>query len=275
MNKMISRFFVFAVFISLFHLSAKAQHGWEVGGGGGVTYYFGDLNTNFRLNRPGAAAGIFARYDFNPRINTKLGVSYGHVAADDADSDNIFEKNRNLNFRSHIYDITGQFEFNFFKYVHGSKDNFYTPYLFGGFTVFNYNPQTDLDGVTYDLRDYGTEGQFSGEEYYTTTKALAYGVGFKVDLSFEWSLNLEISARKLFTDYLDDVSTVYADAGDLEALRGPVAPLLADRSLRDVNIGATGRQRGDSHGNDTYVMTQLSLVYYFGSIQCPTITKYR
>ncbi|HHB78001.1 MAG TPA: hypothetical protein ENK85_02055 [Saprospiraceae bacterium] len=274
MNKINAKLTAFVAMMLFFSLSAKAQHGWEVGAGAGVAYYFGDLNTNFRLDKPGLSGTVFARYDFNPRINTKIGIGYGHLQAYDEDSENIFERNRNLSFRSNIYEITGQFEFNFFKYVHGSRDNFYTPYLFGGLTVFNFNPQAELDGTVYNLREYGTEGQFSGEEYYTTTMAAAYGIGFKVDLSFEWSLNLEISARKLFMDYLDDVSTVYADAGDLEALRGPIAPLLADRSLSDVNIGSPGRQRGDSNGNDTYVLTNISLVYYFGSVQCPTISKY-
>ena len=274
MNKINVKITSLIAILFVLSLSAKAQHGWEVGGGAGVSYYFGDLNTNFRLNKPGLSGTVFARYDFNPRINAKLGIGYGSLQASDADSDNVFEQNRNLSFRSNIYEITSQFEFNFFKYVHGSRDNFYTPYLFGGFTVFNFNPQAELDGTTYNLREYGTEGQFSGEEYYTTTLAAAYGIGFKVDLNFEWSLNFEISARKLFMDYLDDVSTVYADADDLESLRGPIAPMLADRSLRELNIGAPGHQRGDSNGNDTYIMTNLSLVYYFGSVQCPTISKY-
>lgn len=259
--------------ISLFGLSAKAQHGFEVGGGSGVSYYFGDLNTNFRLSDPGLAFTVFSRYDFNPRINAKLSIGYGHLQAYDADSDNLFEKNRNLSFRSDIYEATGQLEFNFFKYIHGSKDNFYTPYLFGGLTIFNYNPQAELNGTVYNLREYGTEGQFSGEEYYNSGAALAYGLGFKVDLSFAWSLNFEISGRKLGTDYLDDVSTTYTDANDLESLRGPIAPLLADRSLNSIEK-SEGRQRGDSNKNDAYVMTTLSLVYYFGSVQCPTITRY-
>lgn len=45
----------------------------------------------------------------------------------------------------------------------------------------------------------------------------------KIDLSYRWSLNLELSARRIFSDYLDDVSTVYADKEDLEKLRGDVA----------------------------------------------------
>ena len=37
-----------------------------------------------------------------------------------------------------------------------------------------------------------------------------------MSFSYEWSFEFEISARKLFTDYLDDVSTAYPDIDDLE-----------------------------------------------------------
>lgn len=260
------------LFSSIF-LSAKAQKGIEIGAGGGVAYYFGDLNTSFDMTKPGLSGTVFARYNFNPRIDVKIGINYGHVQASDEYSKNVFEKDRNLSFKSDIYEVTGQFEFNFFEYIHGSRDQFYTPYIFSGFTVYNYNPQAELDGEVYDLREYGTEGQFTGDEYYTTTLALAYGIGFKVDLSFAWSLNFEISGRKLYNDYLDDVSTSYPDLADLESLRGPIAPLLADRSLGRID-DQTGRQRGDSKGKDAYFLTNLSLVYYFGSVQCPSVNKW-
>lgn len=55
----------------------------------------------------------------------------------------------------------------------------------------------------------------------------------------------------LFTDYLDDVSTVYPDKTLLLAKRGQTAVELSDRSLID-GLGAKDRQRGDSKGNDSY-----------------------
>ncbi|MEZ4891772.1 MAG: DUF6089 family protein [Saprospiraceae bacterium] len=178
---------------------ANAQmRGWELGGWAGVSNYFGDLNTNWRINRLHLAGGAGARYNMNDRLAFRLGANAGKISAYDSDSDNFFEQQRNLSFHSLVIDGTAQFEFNFLPYVHGSRDYFYSPYMFVGTTFFYFNPKADLDGETYNLREMGTEGQFRGEEYNTTQWALAYGIGFKVDLSYRWSVNVELSARKLF-----------------------------------------------------------------------------
>lgn len=248
-----------------------AQQGFEAGGWIGASHYYGDINSSFNLKAPGLAAGIIARYNFNNRLCFKLSGNYGTVSAYDSDSKNSFEQARNLHFKSTILDATGQFEFNFLPYNHGSKDEFYTPYLFAGLSVFHFNPMAEYQDDWVELRPLGTEGQFKGEEYYTTQGALAYGAGFKIDLSYEWSVNVELSARRLFTDYLDDVSTVFPDKDDLEATRGELAVALSDRSIgTEFPLGQTGRQRGDSNTNDSFVFLGIGMVYYFGDIRCPT-----
>ncbi len=251
-----------------------AQKGWEVGPWGGISYYFGDLNSNYDLSKPNPAAGFLARYNFNKRVCLKFSAGFGAIEGKDANSDNIFEQARNLSFRSGLIDGTAQFEFNFLPYVHGSREEFFTPYLFGGLSVFSFNPKAELNGEWYELRPLGTEGQFKGEEYFTTQLGLAFGFGFKVDLSYEWSLNFELSGRRLYTDYLDDVSTVYPDKTDLLKLRGQTAVDLSDRSIlipgvTDGPIGQPGRQRGDSSNNDTYLFLSAAIVYYFGDLRCP------
>ena len=124
----------------------NAQQGWELGGWVGASHYYGDLNTEFRVDKPGLAVGVIARYNFNNRVCLKMSANYGKVAADDVNSKNTFEQERNLNFQSQIYDGSMQFEFNFLPYIHGSKDENFTPYLFAGFNVFNFNPQTEYNG---------------------------------------------------------------------------------------------------------------------------------
>ncbi|RMD71297.1 MAG: hypothetical protein D6818_07990 [Bacteroidetes bacterium] len=257
---------------STLHLSA--QSGWEAGGWAGVAWYFGDLNTEFDLGMPHAAIGAMARYNFNKRVAVRLSANYATVSGDDARSDNLFQRARNLSFRSPIVDGTVQMEFNFLPFEHGSKDEFFTPYLLGGLTVFYFNPMAEYEGRWVELRPLGTEGQFKGEEYYAVTGALAYGMGFKISLNRELSLNFELSGRRTFTDYLDDVSTVYPDLDDLERLRGPVAAALSDRSIlipgvNDETIGVPGRQRGDSTDKDSYVFFGAGLTYFFGSLKCP------
>jgi len=250
------------------------QDGWEAGFWLGTSYYFGDLNTSYNLGLPGPAGGIMARYNFNKRVCFKFSANYGQIRADDALSKNVYERARNLSFRSNVFDAALQFEFNFLPYDHGSEDEFFTPYVFGGLNAFTFNPQAEYEGVYYDLRELGTEGQFPGEEYFSFSGGILYGIGFKVDLSYEWSINIELGARQLFTDYIDDVSTVYPDMGDLERNRGEVAVALSDPSIiipgvTETKIGEEGKQRGNASNNDSYVMLGVGLVYYFGDIRCP------
>ncbi len=248
-----------------------SQQGWELGGWIGGSNYIGDLNTSYRINRTGLAAGAIGRYNFNNRLCLKAGLNYGNISASDADSDNAFEKARNLSFKSIIWDLHGQFEFNFFEYNHGSNDYFYTPYIFCGINSYYYNPRAQYQGTWYDLSPLGTEGQFAGDEAYSIAQGLVYGIGFKYDLTAVWSLNFEASFRRLYNDYLDDVSTVYPSSKDVLKQRGSIALALSDRSLEvgTEAIGTKGRQRGDSNRNDMYYFMSVGIVYYFGNLHCP------
>ncbi len=250
-------------------MSATAQQGWEAGGMAGITHYQGDINTSSFLNKPGVSISALARYNFNNRICLKIAGTYGRTGADDANSSNEFEKTRNLSFRTDIFDGSAQLEFNFMPYVHGSKEEFFTPYLFLGASVFKFDPQAFYDDRWIDLRPLGTEGQFKGEEYFSTAGAMVFGGGLKLSLTYEWSINIEVSARRLFTDYLDDVSTVYPDMEDLESLRGELSVALSDPSIGDQPLGDFGRQRGDAENNDMFSFANIGIVYYFGDIRCP------
>lgn len=268
-----------SLFIGLFLPStAQAQlvmRGLEFGPWAGASYYLGDLNTNFRFDQPNIAGGLAARYNFNNRIAARLSFNYGHIAAADSDSQNAFERIRNLSFQSDIFEGAGQIEFNFLPYIHGSKDHFFTPYVFAGISFFNFNPMTERDnGELVELQPLGTEGQLRGQEYLLLSSALAYGIGIKWDINFEWSLDLFISARNTNTDYLDDVSTVYPDQSDLARSRGPLAIELYDRSLMGGDLDGRdreGEQRGDDTNRDNFYFIGLGINYYFGDVRCPKV----
>lgn len=254
----------------LLSLSVSAQKGWELGPWVGVSNYFGDLNTSFDFTEIGPAAGILSRYNWNNRVNSKMSLNYTFLRGNDADSPNSFERRRNLSFRTDLLDFTGQMEFNFLPYIHGSKDYYFTPYLLGGINILYYNPRAKLDGEWHSLRPLGTEGQAEGEEYGLINGGLVLGGGFKWDINREWSFNIEIALKRLFTDYLDDVSGTYPNATSLRVRRGEVAAALSDRSEGE-KIGELGRQRGNSRDNDVYTTLGIGLVYYFGTIPCPDI----
>lgn len=258
--------------IPAFYPGVMAQQGWEAGGWAGSAHYFGDLNTNFDLSKPGPAAGLQLRYLFNERLAFKTSLNYAFIHETDEDSTNPFEKSRNLHFRSHIFDFSNQFEFNFMPYVHGTR-NYFSPYFLLGLSVFHYNPQSEYQGNWYNLREYGTEGQIVGEEYYSFSAGLIYGAGIKWDINYRLSMNVEVSARLIPTDYLDDVSTVYPNRGEISSLRGEIGLALSNPSTVD-GFGEQGTQRGNSKDNDTYVTTGVSFMYFFGQLNCPTIYRY-
>lgn len=251
------------------------MRGLEIGPWVGASIYLGDLNTNFNLDRPNVAGGFGARYNFNHRLAARVSFNYGKIEAYDSDSDNPFELNRNLNFQSTIYDGTLQFEFNFLPYFHGHREYFFTPYAFAGISIFRYEPKTRADnGDLISLRELGTEGQLRGEEYLVIGSALTGGLGFKWDLSYELSMDINIGIRNANTDYLDDVSTTYPDISDLERFRGPLAVELSDRGLMldagGDRIDREGEQRGDATVNDRFIFVGIGFNYYFGDVRCPT-----
>lgn len=251
--------------------SISAQKGYELGGWLGTSFYYGDLNNRLSIHKPGPAGGLNVRRNFNTRTAAMVSLSYARIAADDASSPNTFERNRNLSFHSNVFDLSAVMEFNFFNYVHASSDEYFTPYIFGGASIFNYSPKAELNGITYNLRDFGTEGQPRGGEYGSFSASLVLGGGWKWDITDNYSLNIHIRYQKVFTDYLDDVSRTYPDFNELEDNRGLTAVALSDRSLMD-GIGVPGRQRGNSKDNDAIVMVGISIMKYFGKLECPKIS---
>lgn len=265
--------YIFIIITLIFsNNSSQAQKGFEVGGWVGSSFYFGDLNTNFDLTKPGLAGGIQGRYNFNNRISLKLSGNIARVRGTDEVATTSFERKRNLSFYSNIYDISPVLEFNFFPYIHGSKEAYFTPYMSLGFSVFSYNPKTTLDGTVYNLSDYSTEG--SEIDYFNISSGWTSAIGLKWDIDYKYSINIEFSARFLATDYLDDVSGTYPDLNQLYAEKGEIGVKLSDRSGID-GFASKGRQRGDSTKKDSYNFIGVSIMRYFGQVACPEVSKIR
>jgi hypothetical protein len=76
------------------------------------------------------------------------------------------------------------------------------------------------------------------------------------------SISLELGLRKLFSDYIDDLSSTYVDKAALLAQRGPKAVSLAYRGDElKTNPGtypAGGTVRGGAKSKDWYYFTLLT-----------------
>ncbi|MES2880762.1 MAG: DUF6089 family protein, partial [Bacteroidota bacterium] len=138
------------------------------------------------------------------------------------------------------------------------------------------------------LQPLNTEGQgiqgYPSQPYKLMQFAIPFGAGIKYAISDKVHLGLETGLRKTFTDYLDDLSTNYADANDLLAQRGQLSVDLAYRGDElpngDINYPAKGQTRGGAKYKDYYYFTGLHLTFKLGNseggrtksgIGCPTV----
>lgn len=266
------------------HLSynAKAQSfysGEEYGVALGGAQYFGDLNEDYGFKYVRPAFGVFMRFHMNPFIAVRLGAAYTKVGYDDKFSSNIYNKTRNLNFRSDIVEAAVQAEFNFFRFFTGNEKGRFTPYLTGGAGIFYYNPYTIYQGRRQYLRPLGTEGQNVGlgKTYNKISMCFPVGAGIKYWIKPGVNLGFEIANRLTLTDYMDDVSTSYAGAQNFESDPAYPSPAFAlqDRSLEvsNVALGRQGKQRGNSASKDQYMTFMVTLSFQLKVYKCPSYIK--
>ncbi len=253
--------------ILIFTCAAKTQaQNLSIDLYGGAMNYQGDLqDARYTFSQSHFSGGVGLSYALSDHFSIRGSLLIGKVSADDKYSRN---KARNLNFTSSITE--GQLGLQYFITPIGEHS--LTPYLFGGIAVYHFNPYTfDTAGVQTYLRPLSTEGQgfVAGKNVYKLTQAsLPFGGGVKLSLSENINVGLELGLRKLFTDYLDDVSTTYVDESTLLATRGSKAVALAYRG-DEVKSGppypAGGSIRGGAKNKDWYYFTGVTLSFKLGN----------
>ena len=238
----------------------------------GGSNYLGDLSSNssqIYLKETNIAAGAFARYNVNHLVALRLGFNYTSISGADRNSGNTAIIDRNLNFQSDIYEASLIGEFNILGYQPYNYETTFSPYLFGGIALYQFNPQGELNGQLYDLQPLGTEGQNltaipERTPYKLNQFAIPFGFGFKYTLTETLNLGVEMGARKLFTDYIDDVSLTYpgndafaAEGASLETIQ------LSNQSANNLGTNVAGVSRGDNNANDWYFILGVTLSYNF------------
>lgn len=254
------------IFLLFLSSASIAQEDLALGFSLGAANYQGDLTPKgVNIGRTNIAASLFLRLHHNDNINTRLSASYGFIEAYDADG-GPGRVERNLSFRSNIWEASLIEEINILGFRPGTK-RFFSPYLMAGIAVFRFNPKTDYQGQTVELQPLGTEGQgipgFSGK-YDLVQIAIPIGAGLKLALGKDATLGIEVAGRKLFTDYLDDVSGPYVDSRVILRDNGPLAAALSNRigeyrGSDPVNI--PGAPRGNPRFYDWYFFSTVSLAF--------------
>ncbi|HWB26399.1 MAG TPA: DUF6089 family protein [Chitinophagaceae bacterium] len=236
----------------------------------GLMNYGGDLQpSSLTFNQACLAIEGGLQYKLTDNLYIRGDYLAGQVKADDKLSKKSYALQRNLNFKSIILEGSFSLEYDFFKL---RVDKKWTPYVFAGVGYFFFNPYThDTAGNKFYLQPYGTEGQglaqYPDRKFYSLYQFnIPAGFGLKYALNDKVSIGFEVGFRKLFTDYLDDVSTTYPNADALNAARGPIAVELSFRG-GEVNPNAAyreGNPRGNPGSKDEYYTGLFRLTYTLG-----------
>ncbi len=239
--------------ILLIQIATQSQT-MEFGLFGGGSYYLGDINPGVQFQQTKPAVGLIARYNHDTRWSARMSLLNGKVAGSDFISQKV--DNRELQFESPITEIATVVEFNFFPYVNGSTSNYFSPYIFGGGSFFMFNPQ--VNGV--ELAPLKLEGQ--DEPYLRSGFAIPFGIGIKYSVSQSVGLSFEWGMRKTFTDYIDDISTIYPilTAAEKPDFRYDLSdPLYGDNEI----MRRPGEQRGDPKTMDWFSFVGVSITVEF------------
>jgi len=249
----------------------------ELGGADKVgSDYLGDLELS--LTRPAISAGM--RYKLTRRLGVQASFLWGTLRGDDSKTNNIYRQNRNLHFRSQLYEFSTRAEFSLLtarsgsryslRKVRGRSGNKFIIDIFAGVAVFYFNPKAKdfYTGEWYSLQPIGTEGQNfieTRKPYSRINFGIPVGLNIKYQLNRKWSIGWEFGMRQTFTDYIDDVSTTYVSpelVGEHSGIEPIIAEKFADPSLGNIE-GATSinQQRGNPYDNDIYMFSIINVNY--------------
>lgn len=221
--------------------------------GFGANYYVGDLTDNsfssgIRIS-PNFSAGLQQR--INDRVHLRAELLWYQIAGADSLSSEFGKVERNLSFRARNIELSLVGIFHFINKSSNAEGRAgFVPFAIFGFGVTTNDPKAELNGDLYSLRPLALEGEQYGK--YAFVMPMGGGVRTKINDAFD--VSLEGSYRVTFTDYLDDVSTVYIQHTEFPAVS------LSDRSITQPKV--VGDQRGDPSNKDGYFIMSIKVQYY-------------
>ena len=230
------RFIVLLLSLTIFSSRSYSQSittgngKWEIGLGFGPMFFLGDLGGTAGIGKPFVkdldfpltkiSKNLYANYYATEWLGFRLAINHGTLEGDDAEAPNkggaeMDRLERNLSFKTSVlegYLAAEIYPTVFFEKYDGLQGKF-RPYGIIGVGIMKYNPKAKLDGQWVALKPLRLEGQGMAEypdrkEYKLIQKEIPLGFGFKYYLKENFYVGLEVLHRQMFTDYIDDVSTL-------------------------------------------------------------------
>jgi hypothetical protein len=309
LRNFVSKAILLLLICFLFHTPSYAQSflfgsgktKWETGINFGPSFFLGDLGGNrgkgtnslkdLNLQFTKLMKGAFICMYPNNWLGFRIAADYTYLEGDDAaiktdGIDELWRKQRNLNFKTNVWEVYGALEIfpTMFLFRNKEYEPRLRPYGLIGIGLFHFNPKgslTDANGNTtwYKLQPLRTEGEGMSQypkskPYKLTQMNIPLGGGIKYFFSDRLNMSMEILYRKTFTDYIDDVSKNYIDAKDfakyMPTAEATLATQLSDKTIPIIYPGMTrwpsGTQRGDNKRADTYFSVVAKIGIRLGAI---------
>jgi hypothetical protein len=290
--------FFFSLVLVLAASEATAQYRWDFGLKVGASNYLGDIGGKYLPRRDFVvdmhlvstrmSAGAYMRYKVNKRLAFSANFDWIRITDRDAYTTYAPRRARNANFQNDLLELGGRAEMTIWYDNDVGNKGYYNPdfkvFLFAGLAGYSSNPKGQIynngevqyGGEWFELRDWKTEGQ--KESYAKYGLAIPAGIGAYFTYNKKWRVQWDLSWRTVFTDYLDDLSTVYANPQDEKAqqfVNGQTYQALLDGLVADnpeytsadlyidnfryVDGAVKQAPRGDATHNDSYLTTQLTV----------------
>lgn len=272
---------------------ATAQYAWDFGAHLGGANYLGEMGGkeqtrrdfvwDMKLGQTRWALGGFARRKINRTISLNAGLMYLRIQGADALSLNRGRVGRNLNFRNDMFELYLRPEFTIFQDNDlGGRGKYRTDFrlfAYAGAALYYSNPKGQLnrEGEFFALRPLNTELA----DYSPLGFAIPAGIGFHFTKSRKHRFGFDFGWRTTFSDYLDDVSTVYVDPARLPGGPNGLSAQMYDQSAFAYALDPTlpdpanygwkpptpgpskkgENKRGDPTHNDSYLTMTLTYSY--------------
>ena len=275
---MVAAIFAVVSIPSVLNAQKSTYYKIDVGFNVGVSNYLGEIGGkekteqpfiwDMKLSQTRWTLGGFARYKMNDFVSVRADLNYGRIQGADSLSENRGRVGRNLSFRNDMLEMTLRGEI----YLYNMRDvggkgwyrTDFKSYVFFGFGGVMHGPKALYQGDWVKLRPLQTEGI----RYGLISPVIPVGLGFYFTHKRKYRFGWEMGWRMTFTDYLDDISTTYADPSTFNGNQTAIdlanrAPELNDNQRPALAYYMPGEKRGDSNDNDTYFFTQFSYSYVF------------
>jgi hypothetical protein len=263
---------------------------FELGLGLGPSFFLGDLGGTKGLGKTFIkdldlpltkfSKGIYFNYNPAEWIGFRVALNHTVLEGNDNQAPNaggaeVDRLKRNLSFKTNVAEAYVAAEI----YPTVALERFdglqgkLRPYVIGGVGAFRFNPKAkDIDGSWVALQPLRLEGQGlpqypDRKEYKLTQLEIPMGFGFKYFIKENMYVGLEVLHRKLFTDYVDDVSQkYYVDPIHFSSYLSPADEARARRLYYRGTYGGTTTNpsriqnsfwRGDPKENDAFFSTIL------------------